>query len=201
MVNVNGRVFVLFPSAQAVRDFMVAQTPTGEVISFWNATLGTQPTESELAAVPDQQAIDAEAARYRANAEKQLRQAGSVFVVRLGSNLTDTTGAFVNATGLHWPVDANTNYVFEFTGFYNAAAAGTGLHLSVNGPASPNSLRGQGQIATSKSALFTDVLLAYDAPIAASASLGTTVLPFTMRGNVGISNTAGNFGLRFRSSN
>jgi len=199
MVNVNGRVLVLFPGAVMVRDFMVAQTPAGEVISYWNPTLGTQPTEAQLAAVPQQQAIDAEAAYYRSLQEQQLHQVGNVWIVRLGSNVTDTTGAFQNAVGLHWPVRPNTNYVYEFTGFYNTALASTGLHLSVNGPAGPNSLRGAGVIYTSKTALFADVLLAYDTPIAAPGSLGTTVLPFTLRGNLAVGNTGGNFGLRFRS--
>jgi hypothetical protein len=200
VVNVNGRVLVLVPVALPGVTFMVSNAGAGEFISQWDAALGAQPTEAQLAAVPEQQAIDAEAAHIRSQNEARLRGIGNVWAVRLGGNVTDMTGAFQNAIGLHWPLEANRNYVFEFNGFYNAAAAANGLHLSLGGPAAPNSLRASATIAMSNSAAFAGVLNAYDAPIAATGSGGATVLPFTLRGNIGNGANAGNFGLRFRTS-
>jgi hypothetical protein len=197
MVNVNGRVLVLFPAAVPGIDFVAADDGAGEFIARWNPALGAQPTEAQLAAVPEQQAIDAEAAYKRSRGEAQLRGIGNVWAVRLGGNVIENAGEWENV--LFWALEANQPYIFEFSGFYNAAAATTGLHLTLGGPPAPNSLRASATIAMSNTTGFSGVLNAYDAPIAATGSGGATVLPFSMKGNIHLGAAGGNFGLKFRT--
>ncbi len=130
---------------------------------------------------------------------KQERKVGNVKAVRLGADRVNSTVNFADCTGLEFDLAPNSHYAFEFTGAYTAAAGTTGLQLSVNGPASPNLVVAAGQIATSATAVQSGVIAAYDAGLNATASGGSTALPFFVKGNISTGAAGGTFVLRFRS--
>lgn len=109
------------------------------------------------------------------------------------------SNAFADVADLQIPLAPNTHYDFEFEGAYTAAAATTGLQLSVSGPASPTFIRFVGQIAESVTAVRNAAGGAYDAPIAGAASGGATALPFRLRGSISTGAAGGLFKLRART--
>jgi len=127
------------------------------------------------------------------------RKVGNVKAVRLGVDRVNSTVNFADCTGLEFDLAPNSHYAFEFTGAYTAAAGTTGLQISVNGPASPNLVVAAGQIATSATAVQNGAIAAYDAGMNATASSGSTALPFFIKGNISTGANGGTFVLRFRS--
>jgi hypothetical protein len=119
--------------------------------------------------------------------------------VRKTADESTSSAAFVNCTDLSFQLAANTSYKFKFTGAYTAAAATTGLQLSVNGPGAPTFVRFVGVISTTTTSVFYGVGAAYDAAIANVNSGGATALPFSIEGSITTDATAGLFSLRFRS--
>jgi len=60
----------------------------------------------------------------------------------LGSDLTSSTTAFADATGLSFTAAADKSYLIEFAVIFQTTNTGTGIKLGVNGPAAPVSLAG-----------------------------------------------------------
>ncbi len=54
---VHPRLRVLYPAADPMRDWMVEATPTGERIAYWSDALGPQPSDADLLAVPEADAL------------------------------------------------------------------------------------------------------------------------------------------------
>ena len=69
--------------------------------------------------------------------------------VRLTADRTNNTTSFADCTGLEFAVAASTNYWFDFLIIFQSAATGTGINLSLNGPASPTAIVMQKVIPTS----------------------------------------------------
>lgn len=131
--------------------------------------------------------------------QQAIKEIGAFFVVRKGADQATGNVAFQDCTGLSFDLAPNAHYEYEFTGAYTAAAGTTGLQISVNGPASPDFIRFVGWIATSTTASFNGAGGAYDAAIAATASGGSTALPFWLSGTISTGAAGGPFMLRFRS--
>lgn len=55
-------------------------------------------------------------------------------VVVLGSNIITNSVALVDATGLSFPVKANSKYFYDFELLYQTANATRGISLAINGP-------------------------------------------------------------------
>lgn len=64
MVTTAEALLVLFPAAEPGVDWQVTDPGdgSGESITFWDPALGTEPTPAQLAAVTEQQVIDAKKA-------------------------------------------------------------------------------------------------------------------------------------------
>jgi hypothetical protein len=131
--------------------------------------------------------------------ERSTKTIGTFSVVRKGADESNNTVSFADVAGLSFILAPNTHYRFRFVGAYTAAAATTGLQLGVNGPASPVFMRLVGQISTSATAGQNGAVGAYDTAIAATASGGSTALPFWIEGTISTGATGGTFRLRFRS--
>lgn len=119
--------------------------------------------------------------------------------VRKTSDQATTSTVFVDCDDLVFILAPNRHYGFKFLGAYTAAAATTGLQISVNGPASPSFIRFVGQIASSTTAVLMGAGAAYDAVIAGTASAGATPIPFWIEGSISTGVVGGVFRLRFRS--
>lgn len=93
MVALADAVFVLFPNAAPLVDYVVSDAGSGPFISHWNEALGPQPTAEQLAAVTEQQVIDARGAR---NPEKRdLHAMATAHIADLDTIIG--AGSFTNA--------------------------------------------------------------------------------------------------------
>lgn len=119
--------------------------------------------------------------------------------VRKSADQSTTSATFVDCTGLEFQLAPNTHYKFRFSGAYSTAAAATGMHLSVNGPASPIFLAGICRMFTAPTAVFCGALAAYDVAIAATTGPGAVPVPFEIEGTISTNAAGGSFRLRFRS--
>jgi hypothetical protein len=128
-----------------------------------------------------------------------LGAADSDLIIRKKSDQAFSTVNFADVTDLSVSLAASSQYKFRFSGAYIAAASGTGLQISVNGPASPSFIRFVGQIATSNIAVTYGAGAAYDVGINGTASGGATPLPFTLEGTIDTGIAGGIFTLRARS--
>lgn len=123
-------------------------------------------------------------------------------VVQLGADQTRSLNTLANVPGLAVPVDANKDYYVEMAIIFRSAAAGNGIELAVNGPASPTSVSSTYVIPSSASAAVFGHSRAYDVGAQSSgvdvinADFMATVLCLFRNGP-----NAGNLVLRFASEN
>jgi hypothetical protein len=103
---------------------------------------------------------------------------------RKAADQVTSSASFVDVADLAFTLAANAHYKFKFFGAFTAAAAATGLHLSVSGPASPVFIRFVGQIGESVTTLRFGAGGVYDAAIAGTTSAGATPLPFVVEGSI-----------------
>lgn len=134
------------------------------------------------------------------DAQQQGRVIGVALARRKSANQAFSSNVFADVADMTFQLAPNSHYVFEFEGAYTAAAAGTSLVLSVNGPASPALCRFVGEIGESATVKRNDVGAAYDAPIAGQASTTATPRPFRIKGSISTGAVGGAFTLRARSS-
>jgi hypothetical protein len=120
--------------------------------------------------------------------------------VVLGADITTTSNALGNATGLSFSAVANKSYLIEFAIVFQTVATTTGIKLGVNGPASPVSVAGQFFIPTSLTANTAVNYRAYDTG-SATASIDTINADALATGTCIFRNgaNAGTFTLRFAS--
>lgn len=164
------------------------------------ATYRVDPADQQAAAQPTINAFDdSPAADAVWLQQKSVKVVNASFGVRKTADQAVTSGTFVNCDDLTFTLAPSTHYKWRFAGAYTAAAATTGLQLSVNGPAAPNFLRFVGQIFTGATAIFGAGAGAYDVAIAGTASGGATPLPFAIEGTISTGAAGGSFVLRVRS--
>lgn len=78
--------------------------------------------------------------------------------LRTAADVTNSTTTGADVTGLTWSVAANTDYSFDCVIVASSAAAGTGIQMAVNGPATPTQVSayiGISNIASSTGAAAT----------------------------------------------
>lgn len=63
MVTPADALAVLYPAAEPLVDYIVADDGTGPRITFWSPALGSEPTPEQLAVVTEQQVEDASRAK------------------------------------------------------------------------------------------------------------------------------------------
>lgn len=123
-----------------------------------------------------------------------------VRVTRKGADQANSTNALADCTGLDFPnLLAGRVYDFRFTIYFTAAAATTGLVLSVNGPASPTAVRFGADIAESVTARRVGSQAAYNAEVVGTSSAGATVLMAQLHGTLQTNASGGTLVVRFRS--
>ncbi len=184
----------LYPTAIEQVDYLAAQASNGtESIARWNTVkLGAQPSQAVLNAITDQQIADS-------ITQDQAALIGRVTPVRLAATRTSSVIALADVVGMSFPLRANSNYIYSFTGAYTAALATTGIRLAINGPASPSLVRMLATVAESVTANRTLAASAYDTPLIGINSGGATPLPFWVEGNISTGPNAGFLTLRFGS--
>lgn len=183
---------VLRPAAVSGIDYRVEAGPGGDVIAYWNPAAGTQPTPAELAAVTAQQIADL--------AEQGKRAViGMVYPVRLGANQPTSSTTLSDVPGLAFHLKPNAHYSFSFYGAYTTAAAGTGIGLAIDGPASPSVVGLLGQVHEAPTTIRGGASASYNVPLNGQGSAGATPLPFEIRGNISTT-VGGKLALRFRST-
>jgi len=106
---------------------------------------------------------------------------------------TSTTSNTVRSaiTGMLFTVRANTTYHFKFHIYCTAAAATTGVRISVNGPAGLTALRMGGLCANSTTAFFSGVVTAINTDILTTGSGGATATMQLISGTVRVGSTDG----------
>jgi hypothetical protein len=120
--------------------------------------------------------------------------------VRLTSAQNSTSTSLADVTGLGLAVEAGRRYMFRFVGQYTAAATTTGLGLAVNGP----TLGSEGLlcnlfIGQTQQVPNLGTATAYNTALLATASSGSTRMPWECWGHIHIGGSAGTLQLRFRS--
>jgi hypothetical protein len=119
--------------------------------------------------------------------------------VKLGSDRTNNTTSFADATGLSFSVAANTDYLFDFDVIFQTDAVTTGISLSVNGPTSPNDILYDTAIYDGTNIVTANVR-AYDTGTATTAiDAANTSTYAKVRGIFRNGANAGTFILRFKS--
>src|SRR5689334_3783364 len=83
-------------------------------------------------------------------------------VIRLDGDVSNSTTAFADATGLSFTATATSDYLIEAFLVYTSGATTTGLNLAITGPASPAGLVGEWQAYTSDTAILVRQFRAYD---------------------------------------
>ncbi len=90
---------------------------------------------------------------------------------KLASDVTNSTTTIANVTGLSFPVAASTDYRMRCSLMYRSAAIGTGIKVSVTGPATPTAVTGMFQTYVSALASATtqgSLFRAYDGGVAST---------------------------------
>lgn len=120
--------------------------------------------------------------------------------VRLASAQNSTSTTIADVTGLGMSVEAGRKYHFRFTGQYTAAASTTGLGLAVNGPTlGTDGLLCNVMIGTTNAIPNIGTITAYNTAVLATASSGSTRMPWELWGYIHIGASAGTLQLRFRT--
>jgi hypothetical protein len=119
---------------------------------------------------------------------------------RLAADVANSTTALANVTGLSFAASANTTYVVELIGAFQAAAATTGIALALDVPAGA-SVAGMMIHPTSATALGGTEQIADAATTGVTGAVraANTNVPIMWRGIVAVGATAGTVQLLFRS--
>jgi hypothetical protein len=122
----------------------------------------------------------------------------SEVVVRLGTDVANSTTAFADVTGLSFPILANKDYIFDVWLLFQSSVTTTGIKLAVNGAASPVAIGIQTHIPTTLTAITHGCAVAYNSGM---ASTGVPVINTSYLANItGIlrnGNNAGTLIIRF----
>lgn len=119
--------------------------------------------------------------------------------VKLPTDVSTSGQAFVDATGLSFSAEADSDYIVEFWIWYTTAATTTGIDLAVNGPASPTAVVGLTLPPVAATGnLNAKQFNAYDVSQPATASIAGNNFAL-MRVLFRNGATAGTFTLRFAS--
>jgi len=97
---------------------------------------------------------------------------------------TNIGAIFADVTGMGFSLLASTNYEFEYNLIMDADAVGTGMDISVNGPAGFTSLNYTIGYWTSATVIAFRPVSTYDNNTANTASNGATRAIFTVKGIV-----------------
>jgi hypothetical protein len=95
-------------------------------------------------------------------------------ITSVTANVTTSSTAFSDVTGLTFALDASKDYYFKFVLHHSSSATTVGIRFGVNGPLSPTSLRVGGLVPISTVAANYGSQTAYDTAIFASTT-GTNV--------------------------
>lgn len=118
---------------------------------------------------------------------------------RKGSDETNSTNTLANCAGLNFTLKSDTVYDFNFTIYFTAAAATTGLVLSMDGPASPVAVRFGAEIAESSTSFRNGSAASYNAELVGQNSGGAAALVAHIHGTVQTNSSGGTLKVRFRS--
>jgi hypothetical protein len=91
-------------------------------------------------------------------------------IVKLTSDVGNSTASFTDVTGLSLNALANKIYIFEAFLIYTTAATTTGIRLGVNGPAFPTAIAGDWRAFTSLTTAQVREFQAYNSGAATTAS-------------------------------
>jgi hypothetical protein len=99
-------------------------------------------------------------------------------VVRLDADVSNSTTAFANATGLSFTAAANADYLIEAFLVYTSAATTTGINLALTGPASPAGVVGEWRAYTSATAALLRQFTAYDSGTATTGVIAAAAAQY-----------------------
>ena len=119
-------------------------------------------------------------------------------LLRVTSDVANSTLNFANVTGLTMAVSASTTYYFDCALTYTSAATTTALQLSVNGPAATE-LDYAVEMSTTATARHNSAQTVYDTVVNPATGGGTTRLPARIHGSVIVGGSGGTFAVRLRS--
>lgn len=158
------------------------------------------PANLQASAQPTIDAFDdSQAAEDAYVATQSERVIGAIRGVRKTADEAFSTTSFADVADLSIVLAPNSHYEFHAYGAYSAAAATTGLQLSVTGPANPVVVRFIGWIAESPTANRNGAGGNYDVAIAGTASAGATALPWELMGTISTGATGGALNVRAKS--
>lgn len=123
---------------------------------------------------------------------------GGGTLLRVTSDVANSTLVFANVTGLTTAVSASTTYYFECNLTYTSAATTTALQLSVNGPAA-SELDYAVEMSTTATARHNSAQTAYDTVVNPATGGGSTRLPVRLHGSFIVGGSGGTFAVRSRS--
>lgn len=98
-------------------------------------------------------------------------------VIRLDSDVSNSTTSFADITGLTYTTVANADYLFESYLIYTSAATTTGLAVGINGPANPTGVVGEWVAYTAATTPAARQINSYDAAGATSGVIAATPNP------------------------
>lgn len=133
--------------------------------------------------------------------EQSWRPMESADIIRLLADVTNSTTTPANLTPFAYAVDANTEYVFEWTVGVTSAALSTGWLFGITGPGSPTSVHATHEYQSSATAWTTATISSFtDFTLVANAYVATpTIIQNRIRLMLVTGATAGTVNLRFRS--
>ncbi len=99
-------------------------------------------------------------------------------VIRLDSDVSNSTTSFADVTGLTFQTVPNADYLVEGFLVYTSAATTTGISLGINGPASPAGVIGEWQTYTNDTTIVNRQFRAYNTSPAASAGVVSTAVQY-----------------------
>lgn len=120
---------------------------------------------------------------------------------RCTSDFVTSSTSLSDVTQMEFGVRANRDYYFEFYLMFESAAGGTGILLSINGPASPTSIMFDTEIQTTTQNTFRKAAArAYDAgTVTAGVDTANAICPAIVRGYLRNGANAGTVKLRLAS--
>lgn len=121
-------------------------------------------------------------------------------IVRLGSDVSNSTTTLADITGLAFAMEADKDYLVEAFLFQSAAATTTGIRQALNGPASPTRVAGEWTgWGANANAPLTRGFNAYEQANTAATDTPSTIGAVKLMAIVRNGANAGNLQLRFAS--
>ena len=122
-------------------------------------------------------------------------------IVRITADVSNSSTAFADVTGLSFSVAADKDYLVEFFLIVQTDNALSGIGLGVTGPVAFIALCLFGHVVASQTSAAHFSIRAYDEGYIAAGSDGLNNLPAELEGIFRNGANAGTFQLRFRSEN